>query len=283
MSKQIIEERLNRYTIQTQEDEENALKEIIQEIALYALATTDFYTKAQFQGGTALRILYQLPRFSEDLDFILDNPDPDFQWQPYIEAITRSFELYGIEPEVQDRTQANTAIQRLFLKDNSIGKTLNLHFQYPSKRKLLVKLEIDTNPPAGSTSELKYLDFPIDYAIKTQDLPSNFAGKCHALLCQPYEKGRDWFDFLWHVTRSTPMNLDFLHHAIDQYGPWQEQHIDTTMQWVVRQLNTKIHAMDWDKAKLEVARFISPQQRASLELWSADFFLSKTEKLRSQN
>lgn len=280
MNNPIIEARLSQYTINTLEDEENALKEIIQEIALYALSTTDFFTQAQFQGGTALRILYQLPRFSEDLDFILKKTKQDFQWEKYIKAITDTFQLYGIEPEVKDRSKASNSIQRPFLKDDSIGKTLNLNFQHNTRKKLLIKLEIDTNPPLGSTDELKYLDFPIDYAINAQDLPSNFSGKCHALLCRPYEKGRDWFDFLWYISRDIPLNLAFLQNAINQCGPWKGKNTPTTKKWVIDSLENKIKKIDWGKAKLEIQRFINPEFKSSIDLWSETFFLVKTKKLK---
>jgi predicted nucleotidyltransferase component of viral defense system len=87
MAANIIDARLEAYTSNTIEDEEHALKEILQEIALYGLANANFFDKAIFQGGSALRILYGLPRFSEDLDFILKNPDTHFKWEPYMDAI----------------------------------------------------------------------------------------------------------------------------------------------------------------------------------------------------
>src|SRR3990167_10024063 len=100
LNNQIISDRLDHYDIKTLEDEENALKEILQEIALYALSTTDFFNQAMFHGGTSLRILYQLPRFSEDLDFILKHPNEKFRWEPYIEKMSKAFELFGVEPEI---------------------------------------------------------------------------------------------------------------------------------------------------------------------------------------
>lgn len=275
----IIAKRLNRYTFQTQEDEENALKEILQEIALYALSSTDFFGKALFQGGTALRILYHLPRFSEDLDFILQSPDASFHWEPYLHKMSQCFELFAIEPEITDRSRANQAIQKLFLKDNSIGKMLNLQFRHHSGKKLLIKLEIDINPPLHSGSEIKYLDFPMDYSIATQDLPSNFAGKCHALLCRPYIKGRDWFDFAWYITNEVPINFQFLSSAINQSGPWKESNIIVNRDWLLKQLSAKIQTLDWPKISQEVARFVNPEYHASLALWGVDFFLSKAQKL----
>jgi len=71
----IIKEKLGRYGATNALEEENALKEILQEIALYALWRADFFDCALFQGGTSLRILHGLPRFSEDLDFLLRVPN----------------------------------------------------------------------------------------------------------------------------------------------------------------------------------------------------------------
>lgn len=279
MDNQIINTQLKRYSINTIEDEENALKEIMQEIALYALSTTDFFTKAQFQGGTALRILHQLPRFSEDLDFILGKPDKQFHWEPYIDAIKKVFVLYNIHPEIKDRSKESSTIQKLFLKDNSIGKIINLDFHHHARRKLLIKLEIDTNPPGGSQQEIKYLDFPIDYAINCQDLSSNFAGKCHALLCSAYEKGRDWFDFGWYVSNNTPVNLIFLENAINQQGPWAGKNIKVTNDWIIQSLEEKIATIDWKNAKLEIQRFVNAEYQDSIQLWSQNFFLGKTKKM----
>ncbi len=275
----LIINRLNRYKLRTQEEEENALKEILQEIALYTLSTTDFFSKALFQGGTALRIFYNLPRFSEDLDFVLQSPDLSFHWEPYIHKMTECFKLFSIEPEIIDRGRADKAIQKLFLKDNSIGKMIHLKFKHHSGKKLLIKLELDVNPPSHSGADIQYLDFPLDYSVATQDLPSNFAGKCHALLCRPYIKGRDWFDFSWYIASETPINFHFLSSAIKQLGPWQDTHLIVDKYWLLEQLSLKIKTLDWDQVRQDVMRFVSPEYQASLALWSVNFFQNKIKKL----
>ena len=113
-------------------------------------------------------------------------------------------------------------IKAALIKDTSIAHQLNLRF-FNSQRgqKLTIKLEIDSNPPAGSGFGYKYLDFPVDFEVCHQDLSSNFALKTHALLCRPYLKGRDWYDFSWYVARSITPNLELLKNALVQYGPWQ--------------------------------------------------------------
>jgi predicted nucleotidyltransferase component of viral defense system len=274
-----IEERVKQYAPKTTEDEENALKEILQEIALYALATSDFFSKALFQGGTALRILYKLPRFSEDLDFILKTPDSSFGWQPYLDKMFKVFELFGITPEVTDRNKAGALIQTMFLKDNSIGKLLSLQFKQHGDKKLKIKLEIDTNPPLGSHEENKFLDFPMDYRITTQDLSSNFAGKCHALLCRPYVKGRDWFDLTWYLTQKTPVNFSFLQNALQQAGPWVGEIIDVNSTWLFDALMEKIQQISWDLAKTDAIRFVNGPYKESIQLWDAAFFSEKIKRL----
>ncbi len=282
MNNQIIAERLKEYQLTTLESEENALKEILQEIALYALSSTDFFTNALFQGGTSLRILYKLPRFSEDLDFLLKEPNKKFRWQPYMEKISKTFELFNIQPEIIDRNEADQVIQKLFLKDNSIGKLINLHFNHHSHKKLMIKLEIDTNPPNGTHKEMKFLDFPMDYSIISQDLPSNFAGKCHALLCRTYLKGRDWFDFSWYVAKHVNVNLDFLSSAINQNGPWKKQGLKISHDWLRNELIQKIKSIDWKQAAQEVSRFLGPDQLPSLNVWGEAFFLHKVEQLKKK-
>ncbi len=276
----IIKNRLQDYSSATLESQENALKEILQEIILYGLSNSNFFNKALFQGGTALRVLYQLPRFSEDLDFLLKSPDPEFQWKPYLNCIEQALELFSIKSEIAARSRANHAIQRLFLKDSSIGKLLNLDANYFSKKKIMIKLEIDINPPGISVYETKYLDFPMDYSICAQSLSDNFAGKCHALLCRQYLKSRDWFDFSWYISKKIPINLSFLELAINQSGPWHGRHVTIDKKWLVDNLACKIKQINWGKAKSEISRFIDSGYQSSLELWSDLFFLSKLQKIR---
>ena len=279
MDNEIIEKRLKQYAPKSPEEEENAYKEVLQELALYALSTTDFFAHASFQGGTALRILYQLPRFSEDLDFILNKSNKNFSWEKYIHQVNNAFELFDIHPEIIDRSKADQSIKKLFLKDNSIGKIIKLTFPAHSQKKFLIKFEIDTNPPSGSTSEIKFLEFPLDYSITSQDLSSNFSGKCHALLCRAYMKGRDWFDFSWYVANKISPNFKFLESAILQQGPWQNQKIQVTKKWLTDELANKIKSIDWTSAKAEVERFANGPDRDSLRLWNADFFMDKVNKL----
>jgi predicted nucleotidyltransferase component of viral defense system len=282
MNNSIIQDRLNEFNPTTVEEQNNVLKEIVQEIILYGLSTINFFEKALFQGGTALRILYGLPRFSEDMDFIVKDPKDEFHWQIYIEGIESICEEYGIITKVTDKSKTKSSIQRLFIKNDSIGKMLDLGFKHSSYANILIKLEIDVNPPLGSNQETKYLDFPLLHAIQAQDLTSNFAGKCHALLCRKYTKGRDWYDFLWYVAKNISPNLHFLQNAINQTGPWESQKIEVTPQWFIRKLKEKIQSVKWDDAANDVERFLNEKDRKQLTLWCNQLFLDRADKLETR-
>ena len=109
---EIIKAKLRQYGCTNALEEENAVKELLQEIALYALWRADFFDLALFQGGTSLRILHGLPRFSEDLDFLLRKPDPNFDWSPYLRQLTEIFAQFGLKLEAQPRTRMDRTIRQ---------------------------------------------------------------------------------------------------------------------------------------------------------------------------
>jgi len=283
MSIKIIQKRLEFYQCDSAQEEDHALREITQEVALAALTRSDFYQAASFQGGTCLRIFYGLNRFSEDLDFILKEPNSAFSLEKYLKNLSIELQAYGYQIEIVDRSKVETTVKKAFIKDDSLGKVLQLqHLKADrSVSKIRIKIEIDTNPPPGSFFENKFLDFPFVCALTTQDIPSLFAGKIHALLCREYVKGRDWYDFLWYVGYRATINLKFLKAALEQAGPWAGKSIEIDNQWCCEQLREKILSIDWKVARNDVARFIKPIELASLDLWNADLFLDRVEKLKT--
>ena len=281
MSVKMIQDRLDGYDCQSTLEEEQALREITQEIVLAALGRTDFFQKAGFQGGTCLRIFHGVNRFSEDLDFALQRADGAFVLKPYLAALAKELSAFGYGLEIDDRSRVDHAVRMAFLKDDSLGNLLRLNYKPATgpSRKLRIKLEVDCNPPTGSTFEIKYLDFPFPSAVCVFDLPSLFAGKLHALLCREYLKGRDWYDFIWYTARKTPINHGLLSSALMQTGPWKGEQVRTDRDWCVAHLKAKIEATDWKHARLDVRRFVRPNELPSLDLWNRDFFLAQCDKL----
>ena len=281
MSIRMIQQRLLSYNCRTDIEEQHAIREITQEVVLAALGRGDFFKHALFQGGTCLRIFYGLGRFSEDMDFVLQKPNADFQLKNHLQHLTDELSAYGYDIEIADRCKADSVIRKAFLKDDSLGKVVEFRHGAPTgpRAKIRIKLEVDTNPPAGSGQELQYLDFPFVSAVAVQDKPSLFAGKIHALLCRECIKGRDWYDFIWYTSQTIGINYEFLASAIDQLGPWRNQKIAVDKTWMVDELQKRISSLDWEQATEDVRGFIRANERPSLDLWSKELFLRQLDKL----
>ena len=278
---ELIQRRLDSYKATGPVEEEQATREILQEVALYALWRAGFFEVAAFQGGTSLRILHGLPRFSEALDFILKEPDPDFEWNTYLEKMLGGLQEFGLQSEALDKSRMDQRVKKALLKDNSVSNQLDLAFYRGHKdKKLTIKLEIDVTPPEGSGYDYSYLDFPLDFEVCHQDLSSNFSLKIHALLCRPWLKGRDWYDFNWYVKQGVQPNFTHLQGALYQYGPWEGQTLTIDKDWLISTLLEKVATVNWAEAAEDVARFLTAAERQSLRLWSERFFNKKVEDLR---
>lgn len=281
MSVKMIEKKLESYFAKSEGEELQALREITQEVILASLGRTGFFNQAAFQGGTCLRIMHGLNRFSEDLDFTLLEPNPDFAWQEYLERVVKDLITFGYQLEVTDRHDTDSSVRLAFLKDEALGKILNLH--YAGKKSILGKiritLEIDINPPAGGQNEMKYVDFPYLSPITVQNLPTLFAGKIHALLCRTYLKGRDWYDFIWYTARKTTVNYQYLEEALSQSGPLKGLSLHIDKIWLLEALHQKIESIDWVEARKDVRRFIPVSEQFSIDLWNSEVFLQQLSKL----
>ena len=281
MSVEIIQERLQSYPCASALEEEQALREISQEIILAGLGRTDFFSHAGFHGGTCLRIFHGLNRFSEDLDFALRTPNDTFSLVPYLKQVRDELSAYGYALEIEDRSRSGQTVLKAFLKDQSLGNLLTLEYRPRNgpMRKLRIKLEVDTKPPDGATYTMPVLDYPFPSVVRVFDRPSLFAGKLHALLCRNYLKGRDWYDLIWYTARRTPINHALLSSALDQQGPWAGSALATDNTWCINALSAAIETVDWPHAREDVRRFLKPIELPSLELWSTEFFLAQINKI----
>jgi len=275
MISEIFLEKIKEYNPNNEIEQENILLELTQQFILVSLAKANFFFDAQFHGGTCLKIIHNYKRFSEDLDFVLKNKNPDFILDKYLEQIRNDFLIEGIHIEIKDKSVSGKALKKAFLKTNSLGKVLMVDLPYTrdQRKKLKVKLEIDTNPPKGSTYETAYLNFPTIIPITIQTLESCFSGKAHALLCRKFIKGRDWYDFIWYVNKRVVLNYTLLESALFQEGPFEGKKLTITTSWLKKEMEKKIKSIDWNKAKEDVYRFLPSEDQKTIELWNVDFFL----------
>lgn len=277
MTDRIFEEKIKEYSITSAIDQENVLQELVQQHVLASLSRAGFFSKAEavFHGGTCLRIVYGMNRFSEDLDFFLKQPDPDFSWTIYLDHILKDGAGEGLHFTAIDKTKEETTVKKAFLRTDSIGKVLlpDLPFERDARKIIKVKLEIDINPPMGSRFETRYITFPVIAAMTTQSLESGFAMKLSALLGRVYTKGRDWYDFIWYISKKIVPDLGLLQNSLDQQGPWAGRKLRIDPDWLEMSLKKRITEVDWDIARQDVQRFLPLREQETLRLWERKFFL----------
>ena len=220
MSYRALTKMLEKYDLSSADGSYDALREVLQEIVLLGLYDAGFFKHAAFYGGTALRILHQLPRFSEDLDFSLMKADEEFNLTSYQEAIIDALRSYGFEASIEIKKKAeNSAIASAFVKSNTLKNLININAPATISHKvhrdqtIKIKLEVDTNPPLSFMTENIIRLSPRAYSINAFTLNSLYAGKIHAILCRAWgnrPKGRDWYDLVWYVANGVKLDLTHL-------------------------------------------------------------------------
>ena len=281
-----LKKMLSAYDLSTVASVTDALREVIQEIALLGLSRSSFFARAGFYGGTALRIFYGLDRYSEDMDFSLLRPDESFSLDEYEPFVIKELEAFGFEVLFEKRKKRwETRIESAFLKADTKTQFLAVESPQvlagllPMGQRIRIKIEVDTDPPPGFATETKYHLRPIPFPLRLYVLPDLFAGKMHALLCRDWKgrvKGRDWYDFVWYVSRRTPLHLAHLEKRMMQSGhkTWDGP---LTAKIFHDLLIKRIEALDVESAKADIIRFASNPD--GLSIWSGDFFLAAAQKM----
>lgn len=284
-----LQRMLDRYERHSLLDYKNAIKEIIQEIALLGLWRAKFFEKAAFYGGTALRILYQLDRFSEDLDFSLLTSDPDFDLKNYEQAVQLELASLGFIAKVEKKMKSKSStVDSAFIKINTIQHLLLVGLPdqictgiHPDEV-IKIRFEVDTDPPLNqAVTENRLLLLPIPFSVKSYRIEDLFAGKAHAALFREWKgrvKGRDWYDLVWFVSRGVCLNLFYLEQRMRQSGSWtSDRHL--TQADLLNLFEKRIATIDIHSAKADVINFIKDSAR--LDIWSKDFFNQIIQKIKT--
>lgn len=282
-----VQEMLARYAPKDKKETENALKEIVQELALIGLYRSKFFDKAAFYGGTALRILYGLPRFSEDLDFTLYKPDPGFKLQEYFSAIKTELASFGFDVELESvKKTEQTGVESAFVKANTKTHFLKIESsrkfaqQTQSNERLQIKFEVDVDPVTSFERETKYLSQPIATPIVSLKREDLFAGKLHALLFREWKgrvKGRDFYDYAWYVSRGVAVRGEYFLEKAKQSGGLP-QDFKLTAESLQKLIIDRVRSIDLEQTKADVRPFVRDSRE--LDAWSIDYFIQITEKVR---
>lgn len=273
------------YNPQNEEETLAAMREIMQEIALAALSRTDFFKRAAFYGGTALRIFHGLDRYSEDLDFSLLDADPSFSLTPYFSVITDEFEGLGIRVSIREKEKrVKTPIDSAFLKSETLWQELVLEdivvqHGISSNKSVKIKIEIDRVPPWGFETEEKLLIKPFSFYVNCFSLPSLFAGKLHALLFRKWKnrvKGRDWYDMEWYIRKGIPLNVSHFLVRASETNDWNQASISKDQ--IIELIRDKINSVSFNAVKEDVRKFIRYDEQ--LNIWNANYFNDLIDKMK---
>lgn len=249
----------------------NLVREYLQAHILRSMQEAGAFAALAFQGGTALRFLYGLRRFSEDLDFALERPEHDRGLLAVAQDVKRDFDLAGYAVEVTIRT--GRAVQSADVRFPGLLHETGLSSTRAAKLK--IRVEVDTRPPGGAVIETRLVTRHFPIAFRVHDLGSCMAGKIHAVLARRYTKGRDVFDLAWYVThpeRPGP-NLTLLGNALDQTG-WKGKKV-TAGSWR-RVLRSRLANLDWTKVRRDVEPFL--EDPADLRLLSRDLLIAELRR-----
>lgn len=273
MKNYIYDNMLSAYDMSTEQQKRNAIFEVNQQVILAGLYNGGFFDVAAFYGGTCLRIFHGLQRFSEDMDFSLLVPDEKFDFTKYFQPIINEFAVVGREVEIKKKNKKNFGkVESAFLKDNT--DVYDISFQ--TDKSIKIKIEVDTQPPLGFSTEQKLLLLPHSFMTRCFTLPDLFAGKMHALVYRTWKnrvKGRDWYDFEWYVRHNIP--IDFTHLA-ERVLQFNNEVIEQDM--FIIKLKEKLSSANINQVKKDVLPFVrNPKE---LDIWSNDYFLQLADMIR---
>lgn len=237
---------------------ENTFREYLQAHILRSISQGRGFERIAFLGGTALRFLYGLQRYSEDLDFSLER-EKGYDFQAILDQTASDFRKAGFK--LTTHPSRKKTVHSAFLRFP--GLLYEAGLSPHEDEKLSIKIEVDTNPPSGANTDTTILNRHFFLSLWHYDLPSMMAGKVHALLSRDYTKGRDIYDLLWYRTRSKPVkpNTEMLNNALQQTN-WEGPTItENNWQSVIK---NHLKNLDWGEVAADVEPFLENPEESKM-------------------
>lgn len=247
----------------------NKVREFLQIIILKIMYDKNLLNHLAFVGGTALRIIFDLRRFSEDLDFSLIDRK-GYNFSNLNSALINEMALYGLK--VESKASSDKSVHSIMLKFPELLKAAGL--SNLSSQKLSIKIEVDSNPPAGWNVENRLVNKTYIFNVTYFDLTSSFAAKLHACFYRKFLKGRDYYDFIWYMGKRVKPNYLLLNNAIKQTqgkDPGINEHNFKSF------LLENIVKVDFEQAKKDVERFL--EDKSELKLFDLKAIQSSIDSL----
>lgn len=273
MSNSVFDRMMSQYTLKTANDRRNATYEVMQQIVLAGLYRGGFFEHAAFYGGTCLRMMHGVERYSEDMDFSLLKKDEGFSLERFFPAIIDECHLMGREVEITRKDKRTFGkVESAFLKDTTDVYSISFH----TEKSIKIKIEVDTMPPLRFDTEQQLLLQPFSFMVRCFTLPCLFAGKMHALLFRQWKnrvKGRDWYDFEWYVRTAVPFKFEHLQARVKEFNG-----MDIDIKQFQAMLIERLLKTDMEQVKADVLPFVrSPHE---LDIWSNDYFVQLAQRIQ---
>lgn len=234
----------------------NVTREFLQILSLKIMNEKKLFDQIAFLGGTSLRIIYDIKRFSEDLDFSLVKKE-GYDFNKIHQKLLKSFQLYGLPFEAKPSAERN--VHSMMMKFTGLLKELGIS-PLPAQ-KFSIKLEIDANPPEGWKLTNTIVSKIFMFNVIHYDLPSLYAGKLHACFYRTFTKGRDFYDFVWYLGKKIKPNFTLLNNAIKQT---QGKDAGITEENFKKFLLDNIQRIDFEYVKKDVERFLEDKTELKL-------------------
>lgn len=273
MSNSVFDRMMSQHTLKTANDRRNATYEVMQQIVLAGLYRGGFFEHAAFYGGTCLRMMHGVERYSEDMDFSLLKKDEGFSLERFFPAIIDECHLMGREVEITRKDKRTFGmVKSAFLKDTT--DVYSISFQ--TEKSIKIKIEVDTMPPLRFDTEQQLLLQPFSFMVRCFTLPCLFAGKMHALLFRQWKnrvKGRDWYDFEWYVRMAVPFKFEHLQARVKEFNG-----MDIDIKQFQAMLIERLLKTNMEQVKADVIPFVrNPHE---LDIWSNDYFVQLAQRIQ---
>lgn len=252
----------------------NIIKEELQKNILYSIYSRE--NNIYFMWWTNLRICYELDRFSEDLDFVLDEPNKKYEIKNILNWIINDLEKerwYSIDIKIWNIAN----VQKAMIKFPNI--LFDTWVSNLKDEKITIKLEIDTNPASWAKYSNEIIKSTIwTFIIKNESIDSTFSWKIWAILLRKYTKWRDYYDIYWYLNNyfHKAFNLKYLWNIITQYNQINNEKIKIpkSHKEALNMLLEIIEKTDYSTVKSDLIRFVSWDKKLL-----DTFFINYKEKM----
>ncbi|MEW6482801.1 MAG: nucleotidyl transferase AbiEii/AbiGii toxin family protein [bacterium] len=242
--------------VETREEKIHIVREFLQVLILKILYDKGYFKNLAFVGGTALRVLYDVQRFSEDLDFSLINRE-GYDFDTFLRKVVYELEKNGFSLDIKERKEKT--VWEAMLKFKEVLFTLGL--SKLKNEKVSIRVEVDSNPPTGWNTDISLINKYFVFTITHFDIPSLYATKLHACFFRRYTKGRDFYDLLWYLGKKTLPNFTLLNNAIEQT---EGKRVDVREENFRDFLKQRLAHIDFVKVRKGVERFIVDKKELKL-------------------